>query len=298
MHTPPRFSALALVAFVVVISPLLAVQTAAAADMPVAVRFAAVVGDKPFSCAAKFDGIGSTSSTIQVTDFRFFASNVRMVKADGSEVPVTLTQDGLWQNGGVALVDFEDATGTCVNGTPETRNIIEGTVPEGTYTGVRFAIGLPFDVNHREVTLQPSPLNLSRMFWSWSAGYKFIRLDLRSTGQPKGWMLHLGSTGCTPQGEASTVPTSCKYENLVNLDLPYAAGRDEIRFDLKALLAESNVDANQEKTAMGCMSGASDFECSALFKQLGLGIGNAPAAGPQRVFSTRPATATIAAPQQ
>ncbi len=271
-------------------------EQAAEASMPVAIRFAATVGDKTFSCGDKYEGIGTTASTVQVTDFRFFASNVRLVRADGGEVPVKLTEDGLWQTGGVALVDFEDATGTCVNGTPETRYVIEGTAPQGNYTGVRFALGLPFEVNHREVTLQPSPLNLSRMFWSWNAGYKFMRLDIRSTGQPKGWMVHLGSTGCTPGDSPTTAPVSCKNANLATIDVPYVAGRDVIRFDLKALLAESNVDANQEKTAMGCMSGPTDTECAPLFKQLGLAINDTPA-GRQRVFSTRPAAATMAAPR-
>ena len=58
-------------------------------------------------------------------------SRVRLVKADGSEVPVTLTQDGLWQVDDVALLDFENATGACANGTEETRDVVEGTVPAG-----------------------------------------------------------------------------------------------------------------------------------------------------------------------
>ena len=134
------------------------------------------------------------------------------------------------------------------------------------------------------------------MFWNWNAGYKFMRLDIRSTGQPKGWMLHLGSTGCTPGDSPTVAPQSCKNANLAAIDVPYVAGRDVIKFDLKALLAESNVDANQEKTAMGCMSGPTDTECAPLFKQLGLAINEIPA-GQQRVFSTRPETATMAAPR-
>ncbi len=277
--------------------PVQAQAAAKDATMPVAIRFAATVGDKTFSCADKYDGIGTTGSTMQVTDFRFYASNVRMVRADGAEVPVALTQDGLWQTGGVALVDFEDATGTCVNGTPETRHVIDGTVPAGNYTGVKFVVGLPFDVNHREATLQPSPLNLTRMFWSWAAGYKFMRLDIRSTGQPKGWMLHLGSTGCTPSDSPSVPATSCKNGNRVTVDVPYRNGQDEIRLDLKSLFAESNVDQNQDKTALGCMSGPTDAECVPLFKQFGLAIGDTPA-GQQRVFTVRPVTATVAAAQR
>jgi uncharacterized repeat protein (TIGR04052 family) len=276
---------------------LLAGSHTAWAQTPVKIRFAAVVGDKPFSCAGRYDGIGTTGSTIEVTDFRFYASNIRLVRRDGVEVPVVLTQDGLWQNGGVALVDFEDGTGPCMNGTPETRALIEGEVPTGDYTRVRFDVGLPFDVNHREPTLQPSPLNLSKMFWSWNAGYKFMRLDLKSTGQPKGWVIHLGSTGCEPGDKPITVPVTCRHANLPAVDLPFSTGRDVIQLDLKALLAESNVDTNQEQTALGCMSGPTDADCAPLFTQFGLAIGDAPA-GTQRVFTAKAAAATAAAGQR
>jgi uncharacterized repeat protein (TIGR04052 family) len=218
---------------------------------------------------------------------------LRLVKADGSDVPVALTQDGLWQVDDVALVDFEDATGACANGTPETRSVIEGTVPAGDYAGVRFEIGLPFDKNHADVTLAPSPLNLSRMFWNWNAGYKFIRLDIRSTGQPRGWLVHLGSTGCSPAGSMSTPAVSCTNRNAVTVDLPsFAPARDVVEMDVAALFAASNVDVNTDKTAQGCMSGPSDPECQGLFTQLGLAIGDTPAAT-QKVFRVKGA-ATIA----
>ncbi len=277
--------------------------------IPVSIRFAGTVGEQPLSCAQKYDGIGTTGSTIQIADLRFYISSVRLVRADGSEVPVQLTQDGLWQHGEVALLDFEDGSARCANGTPETRYVVEGTAPRGEYARVRFAVGLPFDVNHREVTLQPSPLNLSRMFWSWNGGYKFLRLDLRSTGQPMGWMVHLGSTGCRPAGSPTTAATECKSANQVVVDVPYRLGRDEVRLDVKSLLASSNVDTNQsqpgaeEKSAgmamsAGCMSGPMDPDCAPLFERFGLPLGDAPARGSQQIFSTRPATTTVAAPQQ
>jgi uncharacterized repeat protein (TIGR04052 family) len=201
---------------------------------------------------------------------------------------VALTQDGLWQLDDVALLDFEDATGGCANGTEQTRDVVEGTVPAGDYTGLRFDVGLPFEKNHRDQTLQPSPLNLSRMFWSWNAGYKFMRLDIRTTGQPRGWMVHLGSTGCEPSAAPSTIPVSCAHRNAVTVDLPgFSAPRDLVELDVAALLAASNVDSNTEKTALGCMSGGTDPECTGLFGQLGLAIGDRPA-GPQKVFRARP----------
>lgn len=73
---------------------------------PVQIRFAAVVGDAAAACGAKYDGVGSSRSTISIADFRFYLSRLRLVNADGSEAPVALTQDGLWQVDDVALLDF------------------------------------------------------------------------------------------------------------------------------------------------------------------------------------------------
>jgi uncharacterized repeat protein (TIGR04052 family) len=194
------------------------------------------------------------------------------------------------------LLDFENSGGACINGTELTRDVIEGTVPAGAYTGLRFDLGLPFEKNHRDPTLQPSPLNLSRMFWSWNAGYKFLRMDLRTTAQPKGWTLHLGSTGCAPTGKPTIVPESCKHPNIVTVDLPgFNAARDIVEFDAAALLAGSDVDTNTPQTAAGCMSGQTDPECGPLFEQFGLPWGDRPAM-PQKVFKIR--TATSAAIRQ
>jgi uncharacterized repeat protein (TIGR04052 family) len=271
----------------------LAAPAAAQAPSPVKIRFAMTAAGAPVTCGSSITGVGTTKSTVSIVDARFYVSRLRLVKADGGEVPVTLTQDGLWQLDDVALLDFENGTGGCANGTEQTRDVIEGTAPAGQYTGVRFDVGLPFEKNHRDQTLQPSPLNLSRLFWSWNAGYKFMRMDIRSTGQPRGWLLHLGSTACSPTGSPSTVPVSCANRNVVTVDLPgYSAARDIVEFDFLALFAASNVDTNTDKTALGCMSGGSDPECHGLFGQLGLAIAD-KAAGPQQVFRVKPA-ATLA----
>jgi uncharacterized repeat protein (TIGR04052 family) len=270
-------------------------SAAAGAGRSIALHFEATVGDQPFSCGTQYAGIGTTNSSITVSDLRFYVSGARLIRDDGIEVAVALTPDGLWQQDDVALLDFEDGTRSCANGTPETRNVIEGRVPDGHYVGVRFAVAVPFEKNHREPTLQPSPLNLSRMFWNWNAGYKFMRVDLKSTGQPQGWVIHLGSTGCTPAEGPTTVPVSCSSTNEVRVSLPaFDLDRDVVRFDLRALLADANVDVNQEDTAVGCMSGADDEDCAPLFRRLGLPFGNAPVAA-QSVFAVRHGGARSAA---
>lgn len=241
----------------------------------VGISFRGMVANAPFACGTHYQDIGLGKAEAWATEFRFFVHGIRLLREDGVEVPVTLTQDSLWQNGEVALVDFEDATGPCANGTPEVHDVVAGTVPDGRYTGIKFAVGVPFERNHLELATQPSPLTLSRLFWSWTTGYKFARVDMRSArtdsvGLTTPWVLHLGSTGCT-KADDSPRAASCSTPNRPTITLnAFDPDRDVIAFDLAALLAGVDVQKNQPKTAAGCMSGPDDADCGPMFAALGL----------------------------
>jgi cytochrome c peroxidase len=250
----------------------------------VTLRFKPVVGDKAFTCGESYDGIGASASKITPTDFRLYVHNVRLINTAGKDVSVELEQDGKWQTDNIALLDFENGSGPCANGTADTRDFIKGQVPAGNYVGVRFTVGVPFERNHGEPAKAPSPLNLTQMFWVWNSGYKFARIEMKTTGLPQGWMLHLGSTGCLPAGAQQTPPARCSFPNRAEvMVLKFDAARDVILTDLKALLDGANVDVNQEKTARGCMSAQNDADCDALFSNLGLPFNGKQAAG-QRFF--------------
>lgn len=262
-----------------------------ATDRPVTIRFQAQVGEEPFVCGRQYEGVGSTKSKIFGRDFRFYVSNVRLRDSAGKETPVDLDQDGKWQLDDLALLDFENGTGTCSNGTPEMNSQITGKMPEGSYTGLRFTLGIPFNKNHADPLTQPSPLNLTALFWVWNAGHKFARLDFSSTGIPRGFLIHLGSTGCTPSDTKLTIPTSCKSPNRVEVTFPsFNPLRDAVIADLGALLQDTNVDVSQNKpdpnepamdggkrTSAGCMSGPTTADCVSLFANFGLPLGDHPA---------------------
>ncbi len=108
---------------------------------PVTIQFAAQVNGQPFACGQRYAGIGTSGSTITPGDLRFFVSDVQLVEASGRTVPVTLTQDGMWQLEGITLLDFEDGSGPCRNGTTATNTAVRGTTPAGHYTGLRFTLG-------------------------------------------------------------------------------------------------------------------------------------------------------------
>jgi uncharacterized repeat protein (TIGR04052 family) len=256
----------------------------AAADQKIAIRFQAMVGESKLACGQWYEGVGTTKSRITPHDFRFYVHNVRLIDGGGKSVPLELEQDDKWQLDGLALLDFEDGTAGCVNGTPDMNDRIVGTVPAGTYTGLQFTLGVPFDKNHTDLTAQPPPLNLTALAWVWNAGRKFARLDFASTGMPRGFSIHLGSTGCTPSDTKITIPTHCTEPNRPEAELrDFDVTRDTVAVDLGALLKDTNVDVNQPQTAAGCMSGTTDSDCAGIFANLGLPFaGNS--ARPQTFF--------------
>lgn len=238
------------------------------AQTPVAINFEAVVGDKIFDCKEAYEGIGTTKSKMTVTDFKIYVQDVRLIDKKGKETPVALTNDGKFQTDRVAMLDFENGEGNCTTGTKDLNKSIRGTVPSGKYVGVKFLIGVPTEVNHLDPTLQPSPLNISRMMWSWQIGYKFARIDTKTTGRPNGYVLHLGSTNC--ETDANKI-TTCKYANRPEFSFAkFDLAKDVVKVDLKALFAGANVDVNQEKTSAGCMSFPGDRDCVGIFSSLGL----------------------------
>ena len=235
----------------------------------ITIRFRAGVGDKPFNCAETYNGIGTTGSSVKVTDFRFFVTDVRLIDAKGNEFPVSLSNDGKWQNERVALVAFESGERGC--GADQTNMEVKGTAAIGSYVGLRLSIGVPPQENHVDPATAPSPLNLTRMFWSWNAGYKFMRLEMNTSGQPKGYVLHLGSTDCRPSVPGDVSTTQCSFENRPDVYLAqFNPLTDVVQVNVKALYDGVNVDVNQENTGVGCMSAQRDSDCAGVFKNLGL----------------------------
>jgi uncharacterized repeat protein (TIGR04052 family) len=267
----------------------------------VTLRFAAQVNGQPFACGQRYAGVGSTRSTITPSDYRFYVSEVQLIDARGRAVPVTLTQDGAWQLENIALLDFENGTGPCRNGTADTNTAVRGTVPAGTYTGVRFTLGVPFARNHGDPTTAPSPLNLTAMFWNWQGGYKFVKFDTATSGQTattappdprgggnaSGFSVHLGSTACAAPSRTSA-PSACLNPNRVTVQFDrFDAATQVVVADMGVVLAGSNVDVNAPNTSPGCMSFLNDADCPPVMGALGLAYGGVAAPGPQRLFSVR-----------
>ncbi|MGE0385402.1 MAG: MbnP family copper-binding protein [Gammaproteobacteria bacterium] len=289
-----------------------ALAGAAQEDRPVTLRFAGAVNGSAFECGRQYSGVGSGGSTIEPGDFRFFVSAVELIGRDGKAVPVALDQDGVWQYRDVALVDLENGAGACGNGTAAVHAEVSGRVPRGEYTGVRFTLGVPFESNHGDPTLAPSPLNLTAMFWNWQGGYKFLKVDLNSAVQSAhamagahgadagarhagghdaasapGFALHLGSTQCAARSQTES-PSACRNPNRVTVTFEgFDPDRNTIVADIGAVLAGTDVERNAPDTSPGCMSFPKDADCTAVMNALGLPYDGIAPAGAQKFFSMK-----------
>jgi len=254
----------------------------------IAIAFDAMMGHEALVCSENgapkiYGGVGTTAESVSVTDFRFFVSEVSMVKADGTRVLLTLENNSNQyqaQNGdNVALLDFEDNTGNCVDrgNTPQTYGTIVGTVAEGEYTGIEFTLGVPFAINHdKESYVDVEVLNQPKMEWNWQAGRKFTKMEVRSESNPSlVWNFHLGSTGCVASEDNSTVVTeSCAQPNRVTVLLEnFDPEQNAVKVNFKKLLMQNNV-GDDLGGAKGCMSGLTDPECQTLMPQLALDVAN------------------------
>lgn len=237
----------------------------------VTINFAARVGADDATCATAtpYEGLGTADSAVTFNDLRFYVSNIRLL-AGGEEVPMNLEQDGTWQYRDVALLDFEDGSEGCAtNGNADTNDRVVGTVPPGTYDGIVFDLGVPFELNHEDLTAAQSPLNVAAMYWAWQLGHKFLRIDISVVGGA-GWDVHLGSVMCTSPGP-TTPPSACDRPNRASITLTgFDPATDTVVLDLAALLADADLSTDAGGTP-GCQSFPDDTgECTPLFPKLGL----------------------------
>ena len=117
-----------------------------------------MVGSGVASYGATFQD--SSGRKFNISDFRYYISNVVLIKNDGSEYPLT---------GKVLLAD------------PATQDYDLANVPVGTYNGFKFMMGLDSSINYSDPTVYPitNPLSIQTpsIHWSWSIGYIFMKLE-------------------------------------------------------------------------------------------------------------------------
>ena len=242
-------------------------------SVPVSIPFVAQFGSEPLGC-------GEQSDAAQLTDLRFYLHDLQLISSEGNAIPVALEVDGSWQQHDLALLDFEDGSDQCLNGSDATNVILRGSVPDAKYHALSFTVGVPFDRNHSDPLQAIAPLGDPAMHWHWRAGYKFMRTGIRTATD--GFWLHLGSTGC--EGTVKNI-SGCKFANRAHVRLnDFVLGRDTVVVDLAALT--SNVDL-ADALPTDCSSGPAETACEAPFRAMGLDFRTGETAFEQTVFRLR-----------
>ncbi len=127
-----------------------------------------------------------SSRNFSVDMANFYMSNLQLIKADSSTI--SYPQYLLVQN-----TDNSDTNETML-----------GMIADGSYIGFQFDLGIDSATNHMDPTTygagDPLGLQLPSMFWSWSSGYIFTRIEgmfdstVAGTNSPsKVFQFHIGT---------------------------------------------------------------------------------------------------------
>ena len=124
-----------------------------------------------------------------------------------------------------------------------------------------FTLAVPFEFNHQNPLLQPSPLNLPSMFWSWRSGHKFLRLDMQAPD--KNWVFHLGSVGCTAVSTMRAPQSECVQPNRVDFYLDKKHNGTTLVMHLDRLIA--NISMQNDDS---CLFHSGQESCTVLMSNL------------------------------
>jgi len=191
---------------------------------------------------------------------QFYVHDVVLLGSDGNDYDMRLARRAPWQSERVALVDLSPDAG------PQMRDAIEAEAPSRVYTGVRFAVGVPFEMNHLNPLTAAAPLDRGALFWTWQSGYKFLRLDLSASEHEAAF--HLGSTGCSSPSALRPPAQPCAQPNVIHVELKnFDPLTQPIQVRVEAIVA-----ALGEAQPSACTGDYSQPACSRAFAATGLDL--------------------------
>lgn len=127
-------------------------------NQSVTLRITPRIGDDTLDFSEQY--VTENNERYTLSSFRYYMSNIRLIKNDGSEHAL---------EGKVFLIN------------PNTSDYSLGNVPVGEYKGIRFSVGLDNVTNHLDPTTYPisNPLAIQSpaIHWSWNSGYIFLMLE-------------------------------------------------------------------------------------------------------------------------
>ncbi len=225
------------------------------------------------------NGFKNNQQVWTIQQLAFFISNVKF--SGESTVLQPQLRSTPWQTNDVVLLqpnlDDCDSQSQMLeavedNSTPDsqvesarltTNNNVQFAVPVDLDSAeqLSFTLAVPFALNHQNPLLQPSPLNLPSMFWSWRSGHKFFRLDMQ--GPSKTWVFHLGSVGCTAVSTMRAPQEECVQPNRVSFHLDKKHNGAKLVMHLDRLLVNVSME-----NGGSCLFHSDQQSCAILMSNL------------------------------
>lgn len=187
---------------------------------------AIVLGD-----AADANATVNTSAEGQVHQFselKYVISNIRLVKADGNEIPYHIND----LDKGATVVD---------QAKPQSLAYVLANVPAGEYSQLKFGLGVTPGLNTLDEVRFPNfyaeaGANDTKMHWEWGAGYRFTKIEGFYDTDHNVLSIHTGSTVEGTDGQPDTYTQGVDAYRDITLVLPTHAvvGRGAPRITIKA----------------------------------------------------------------
>jgi uncharacterized repeat protein (TIGR04052 family) len=210
-----------------------------------------------------------------IQQLAFFISNIKL--SDENIVHQLQLSSTPWQTDDVVLIQphLGDCSANSDSGDKmeQDKQLALGTLKANHYLQfllpvdldsseqLSFTLAVPFELNHQNPLLQPSPLNLPNMFWSWRSGHKFFRLDMQTPD--KNWVFHLGSVGCSAASTMRSPKSECVQPNRVSFDLEKKFDGTKLILHLDRLIADTSLQNNNS-----CLFHSGQESCTVLMSNL------------------------------
>ncbi|WP_153844845.1 MbnP family protein [Sphingobacterium paramultivorum] len=148
----------------------------------------------------------------QFSELKYVISNIRLIKADGSEIPYNVND----LDKGATVIDQAKAA---------TLNYVLSNIPVGEYKQIKFGLGVKQKINTLDQLRFPvfyatAGANDTKMHWEWGTGYRFTKLEGFYGADHKELSIHTGSTINGTNGDESTYKQGVDAYRDITLNLP------------------------------------------------------------------------------
>lgn len=163
------------------------------------------------------DYTNAASETFKVTAFKYYVSNIKVERTDGSFY--TVPQDSSY-----FLID---------EAVPASKSV-KLKVPYGSYKGFTFILGVDSLRNTMDLTRRTGALDPANgMYWAWNSGYKFLLLEGTSpaiTSSGGVFKIHVGGFGGGFQVNNVVTRTA---NNNVSFNIPFGSDVAQVSANMR-----------------------------------------------------------------